>query len=430
MSFKRSILATSVAASFLMAGAAHATNGYQLIGIGSYQMGMAGAVTSNPGSAMTAITNPAGIGLVTPGADFSMEAFMPTRHVSLMQGMPPQKSDSNLYGVPSLGWSAPVSDGSNVYFGGGMYATSGLGVDYLFPAGPGMTFQGYSQLGIFEMAPSLAVKVNDKLTVGGSLDIGYMQLGFKQGFTNSSTGSPIVGDPTMGYPPAYVDMSQSANAFGFGATLGLIYKVNNMLTVGASYKTKQKFQDLKYNLSAGQITAYNPMVPGGVYAFPAGRYTAKMDLPQQLSVGATVRPISGLAISADVKWINWANTMNHFYVTTPSGMKMDMNPGWKNQTVFALAANYQVTPKLAVRAGFNYGKSPVRDTTVANNLIFPAVVEQHYTAGFTYGLNNHWNIGAAYMYAPKKTYTAPAMAGGSSVNLKESAFVFNLGYKF
>ncbi len=428
MSFKRSLLATSVAASMMMAGAAHATNGYQLIGIGSYQMGMAGAVTSNPGSAMTAITNPAGIAEITPQADFSMEAFMPKRNVSLQTGAPAIKSDSNLYGVPSLGWTAPISDGSNVYFGGGMYATSGLGVDYLSNMGNGSVFQGYSQLGVFQMAPTLAWKVNDKMTLGASLNIGYMQLGFKQGFTDAASGQPFVGNPQNGHPPAYVDMSQSANAFGFGATIGMMYKINNMVTVGASYRSKQKFQDLKYNLSAGQITVYQPGM--GVMRMPAGRYTAKMDIPQQLSAGVTVRPMSGLSISGDVKWINWANTMNDFIITTPSGMKMNLAPGWKNQMVYALAANYQVTPKLAVRAGFNYGKSPVRSETVANNLIFPAVVEQHYTAGMTYDLNNHWNIGAAYMYAPKKTFTAPATAGGSSVDLKEQAFVFNLGYKF
>lgn len=429
MSFKRSLLATSVAASMMMAGAAHATNGYQLIGIGSYQMGMAGAVTSNPGSAMTAITNPAGIAEISPQADFSMEAFMPTRHVSLQSGAPLVKSDSNLYGVPSLGWTAPISDGSNVYFGGGMYATSGLGVDYLTQAGSGMNFQGYSQLGVFEMAPTLAWKVNDKMTLGASLNIGYMQLGFKQGITNSSTGTPITGS-SPGMPPAYIDMSQSANAFGFGATIGMMYKINNMVTVGASYRSKQKFQELKYNLSAGQVS-----VQGN--AMPAGRYTAQLDIPQQLSAGVTVRPLNGLSISGDVKWINWANTMKDFYVTMPNGTRMNLAPGWKNQMVYALAANYQVTPKLAVRAGFNYGKSPVRSETVGNNLIFPAVVEQHYTAGLTYDLNNHWNIGAAYMYAPKKSFTAPANSGqagdnnnGQTIDLKESAFVFNLGYKF
>ncbi|MCL7743694.1 outer membrane protein transport protein [Guyparkeria hydrothermalis] len=434
MTFKRTLLATAIAGATFASSAAYATNGYQLIGVGGYQMGMAGAVTSNPGSAMTATSNPAGIGVVQPGADFSMEAFMPERSVSLGGGAPAQDSETDLYGVPSIGWSAPVSEGSNVYFGGGMYATSGLGVDYLFPADDAgnTTFQGYSQLGVFQMSPALAVKVDNRLTIGGALNIGYMQLGFKQGITSNADGSALTaGDiPGQPLPPAYVDMSQSANAFGLGATLGVIYDVNDMVTVGASYRTEQKFQDLEYNLSHGQIEVQGNQMP-------AGRYTASMDLPQQFSVGGTIRPMEGLEISGDVKWINWAGTMDSFVVSGPNGFEMDLGPDWDDQVVYAIAADYQVTPKLAVRAGFNYGKSPVQSEQVANNLIFPAVVEQHYTAGFTYEINNHWNIGASYMYAPKETFTAPANSGQQGdmnneqeISLEESAIVVNLGYKF
>ncbi|HKJ87276.1 MAG TPA: hypothetical protein VKA48_01965, partial [Gammaproteobacteria bacterium] len=108
--------------------AAHATNGYQLIGIGAYQKGMAGAVTANPQSAMTAITNPAGMAAIGSRADFSAEAFMPDRSLDFSKtGGDKQDSEVSMYAVPSIGWTAPVSDNSDWYFGGGMYGTSGLG---------------------------------------------------------------------------------------------------------------------------------------------------------------------------------------------------------------------------------------------------------------------------------------------------------------
>ncbi len=47
------------AVAFTLPGYGLATNGYQLIGIGAYQKSLGGAVTANPGSAMTAVTNPA-----------------------------------------------------------------------------------------------------------------------------------------------------------------------------------------------------------------------------------------------------------------------------------------------------------------------------------------------------------------------------------
>ncbi|MHB1767318.1 MAG: hypothetical protein ACYCUV_05630, partial [Phycisphaerae bacterium] len=106
---------------------AMATNGYQLIGIGQYQMGMAGAVVAAPGDPMTAITNPAGLAWLQPQAAFSMEGFFPDREANFGAGT--IGSHSNLYGVPALGWLAPAF-GPHLYFGGGFYGTSGMGVNY------------------------------------------------------------------------------------------------------------------------------------------------------------------------------------------------------------------------------------------------------------------------------------------------------------
>ena len=53
-------LRAALAASLILPSAAFTTNGYQLIGVGAYQMSLGGAVTANPGSAMTAVANPAG----------------------------------------------------------------------------------------------------------------------------------------------------------------------------------------------------------------------------------------------------------------------------------------------------------------------------------------------------------------------------------
>ena len=94
------------AATFVAPLTSSATNGYQLIGVGSYQKSLAGAVTANPGRTMTAVTNPAGISRVGPRADFSMEAFMPDRHTDFNAfGGNKIDSETGLYGVPAIGWN-------------------------------------------------------------------------------------------------------------------------------------------------------------------------------------------------------------------------------------------------------------------------------------------------------------------------------------
>ncbi len=102
----------------------------------------------------------------------------------------------------------------------------------------------------------------------------------------------------------------------------------------------------------------------------------------------------------------------------------------------AVAANYHVNKRLQVRGGYNYAKSPIDNNAVAYNLILPAIVESHYTVGLSYDLNNHWSVGGAYMYAPKKTLTAPMTSAqadpskGQKISLSEQAVSFNIGYKF
>ena len=118
--------------------AAYAVNGFQMIGFGEYQIGTGGAVTASPASAMTALTNPAGLTRVGERADFSMEAFMPSVHIDTTRSAfsgggasPGEKvqSSGDFYGIPSIGWVARTSV-DNLYFGGGVYATAGLGADF------------------------------------------------------------------------------------------------------------------------------------------------------------------------------------------------------------------------------------------------------------------------------------------------------------
>ena len=398
---------------------AFATNGYQLIGVGSYQKGLAGAVTANPGSAMTAVTNPAGAARIGSRADFSMEAFMPERSVDFTAlGGEKAESAVDMYGIPAIGWTAPTSDGSNMYFGGGMYGTSGMGVDYgVTDMGGGMLWDGYSNISFWQMAPVLAWNVDDKLSLGASLNIDYQSVALKQRVTDSTTPLPNTINQ--------VDFSRSASSFGLGFSLGLLYDPVPSITLGFSYKSKQNFSDLEYQLAAGDIT--NMGTP-----LPAGTYTLDLDYPQQAAVGIAYRASNKLTLSGDIKWINWSDTMGSLTISGPVG-SFPYTPGWDDQTVFAIGINYDINEKFTIRGGYNYAESPIGPEDVANNLILPAVVESHYTIGGDYRINNHWELAFHYMYVPENTVTADASAGmmqGTKISLSETSVGLNIGYRF
>ena len=186
-------------------------------------------------------------------------------------------------------------------------------------------------------------------------------------------------------------------------------------------KSKQEFAPLKYNLAAGDITGMG-----------AGTYQLDLDFPQQAAIGVKWRANAALTVSADAKWINWSDTMNKLTVKGPAG-SMAMDPGWSDQTVYAIGVAYAVNERMNVRAGYNYAKAPFGADKVSRNLILPALTETHYTVGMDYSFNNRWQLALHYMYAPKVTLTAPLtdmMAPGAKISLSETSFGANIGYRF
>jgi long-chain fatty acid transport protein len=412
--------------SLLLPTSVFATNGYQLIGIGAYQKGLAGAVTANPGSAMTAISNPAGMATIGRRADFSLEMFMPDRTTDFTAaGGESVNSDAKQYGIPALGWTAPVGDNNpDMYFGGGAYGTSGLGVDYAqtlaFPAaaspiGTDMYFDGYSAISFFQMAPTLAWKQNDKLSIGVTLNIDSQTASFKQRMMADLDNDGEVNDVVE-----QLDLSKSASAFGFGFAAGILFDVNKNFTLGASYKSKQLFSDLEYNLAQGDVTLQGTQ-------FPAGKYKVELDYPQQFAAGLAFSQSKGFSVSADVKWINWKDTLDELKIKGPGG-DFALATSWDDQIVFALGVNWGVTPTVNLRAGFNYADAPIEDKDVDNNLILPAVVTTHYTLGGDYAFNKNWQLGAHFMYVPKESLKSPNSQ--IEINMEQTSFGLNIGYIF
>jgi long-chain fatty acid transport protein len=394
-----------------------ATNGTRLIGIGSTQKGMAGAVTAAPEDAMTAITNPAGMALIGKRADFNGEAFMPQRSVDfgdLPPGPPPglggpgedESGGTELYGIPSLGWSAPAFMRDDVYFGGGFFGVSGMGVDYdLVDAGATFgTGDIFSVLQYATIAPAIAWNVNEQLTIGVSVNFDYQLLEIKQRYSAPA----LAGVPFLSGEIA-LELDRASTAYGGGATVGAIYKVNDTVSVGASYSSKQWLQDLKYrgatieNFPVGNFFANND---------PAGgdNYKLDLDYPQQAAVGVAVKPMEALTIAFDVRWIDWDDTYDEaelsgdFILTSTMGSatavnSIDLPFGWDDQWIFSIGARYDVNEKLTLRCGYNYSESPIDDEDVFSNIAFPAIVEHHATLGATYNFGPHWSLTGSYMHA-------------------------------
>ncbi len=393
-----------------------ATNGYQLIGVGQCSMGMGGAVVAAPCDPMTAISNPAGLAWLPPQTAFSGEIFNPERSTNF--GFGNTGSHTNVYAIPALGWSAPAFR-PGLYFGGGIYGTSGLGVNYLQPNTPMGTIQAFSSINFMQMAPAIGLNVTDKISVGVALDVAAEQVSFDETFNGQG-----------------LDLTSPSWAYGVGVTIGGLYKYNKKVAFGASYKSPMKFTHLFWQENEEFLpTGVGPSGPVGISG-GHGTYQARLNYPQQFAFGVSFHPVPKWLVSTEGQWINWHSTMNEFKVFGPwEGTGVVALPlHWQNEWVANLGTQYDVSKTWKVRAGFAYGGNPIHSSDLQANLIMPAIVTTAVTVGATQKLPMRWTLTEAVMHTFKATSTDGTLFGlpiaPLQASMSQNSIGIQIGYFF
>lgn len=399
-----------VVALLLGATSARATNGMRMIGFGPVQNAMGGVSVGAPLDGATVITNPAGMSAVGGRIDFGATYFEPTVKYAVTGVGSGQEVTSDRAASPVPAFGLVMRRDEKLSVGIGAYGIAGMGVDYPPDLFQSNLYTSYSQM---RFAPGVAYQVLPNLSVGVVANLMYA---------------------TMEYSAAGMQPRDSSSAFGAGATVGVTYTPVEMVTLGAAYETRSWFQGFKFN-----IPAHTP--PGAPQAVPGGVEELDFDQPSTATFGLGVRPLQGLLLAADVQWIRWSETSGEndpVFETNPqlTGVQ-PWNMSWDDQVVVKVGGQYAATPWLALRAGYNYGKSPLAAGRYFENLAFPAIAEHHVTGGVGLALGKaDVNLGVVYVPEAKLSGTATQQTPGGPVDVayqtKMSQVAFDLGvaYRF
>ena len=454
---------TKIAVLFAAVGlsaSAFATNGYFSHGYGMKAKGMGGAATATANDAFGGANNPASMVWAGDRVDFGLDWFSPKREAS-RQGSTgfggaydgTSVSGSNNFYIPEfgynkmLGWDMAV--GVSVYGNGGMNTdyspglSGGAGAAAFAPScggAPSNILFGCGKLGVDLMqliiAPTFSMKINKDHSIGVSPLIGYQR--FKVDGLQAF-------DETLGAPfPVGTFTSSQGNttnrgydsAHGFGVRIGWMGRVSDTVTLGAAYASKIKMSKFdKYK---------------GLFA-----EQGDFDIPENYNLGIAVKATPKLNVAFDIQQINYsnvksiangvANSLNSMalgaYPVSPNRLGDDNGSGfhWRDQTVYKLGLEYQYSGDLTLRAGYNYGKSPIRGESrddVSFNIIAPGVVEQHLTLGGTWTLANKDELTVSYMHAFSNSVTGPSatslltIGGTETIKMHQNSLGIAYGMKF
>lgn len=440
----KKIAVSLFAAGMMVAPLAHATNGMLMEGYGPISTAMGGASLAFDNGTAAMTNNPATLSLMADGEsrlDLAVGGLHPDI-VSKMAGMPDANSGGTAYYMPAAGW---VKKQGGLAYGVGVFAQGGMGTEYTatdwVSAGAGSS---RSEVGIGKLIVPLSYDVTPDLNIGGSLDLvwGGMDLqmamsaaqmgGLAASGNLTASGAGAAGLPfflgganNVGYFNFTdgSDFTGKADAAGWAGKLGMTYRVNKQLTVGATYHSKTSLGDM--SASGAQLSMIdNSGTMGGpagaVYTLTGTVNIVDFQFPEVYGIGVALQATDDLLVAVDYKRVGWASVMKEFHMTFSStdmgGLNMDMKmpQNWKDQDVFNLGIAYRTSPALTLRAGMNLAGNPVPDNTV--NPLFPAIIKDHFTVGAGYAYSKVSEVNASLAYVPKVTVTAPAASGGYSID--------------
>lgn len=395
----------------LLSTQAFATDGYFSHGYGVKSQGMGGVGIALPQDALAAATNPAGMGLIGDRIDFGVTWFRPIRESEIEGNGAPfnangtyNANESKNFFIPEFGYNKVIND--QLSLGVSVYGNGGMNTDYnraipLF----GNTNAGIDMAQLF-IAPTVAWKINETHTVGVSVNLAYQRFEAKGLQIFDNPGAPF---PNSTSSQGNVTNNGHDNAYGAGLHVGWIGKVNDAISLGATYQTKTymtKFDKYK-----------------GLFA-----EQGNFDVPEQYGVGIAVKANPKLTIAADIQRINYGdvdsvgNSINNLFVGNLLGSNNGAGFGWRDVTAYKLGASYAWNENLTIRAGYNHSTQPIRKSETLFNMLAPGVVQDHLTLGATWVLPNKSELSFAYMHAFEKKVNGsgsiPGNFGGGDANLK------------
>ncbi len=367
-------------------------------------IGRGGTAVAVGHDAFAGANNPATLVHADDQLELGLSLFRPERSAA-RSGLGPGldgavTSGNDLFPIPEIAYSHALHDG--LALGVSVYANGGMDTDY--PSGqfncgqgPANILCGSTALGVnltqLFIAPTLAYALTPHQSIG------IAPLFAVQRFSAKGL-QAFAGTPGLSAAPGRVTNQGSEYSYGVGYRLGYQIELDPQWTFGASYSGK---------LHMSRFSKYAGLFAG----------QGSFDVPENYAVGAAFRPDSTWTFALDYQRINYSGVTS---VGRPSQLPTQLGAnngpgfGWHDANVWKVGAEYALSPRWTLRAGYDHTDNPIHEQDITFNILAPGVVTDHATIGFTYRTAPQEALSVAYMHAFENstggTSILPAFMGG------------------
>jgi len=238
-----------------------------------------------------------------------------------------------------------------------------------------------SDLRTYNFTPTVSYRVHPTLTVAGGIQIQYAKAKLSSVIDAGLLASPLL----AGRLDTTVDLQ--GDAWGVGATAGLLYEPMKGTRIGLAYRSA-----VKHKLK-GEADFTGPAATAATFRDQS--ITAKLVTPDSANLGVYQELTDRWAVMADLQWTNWSRfyELNVDFATLPNSITEEK---WKDTWFVSLGTAYKVTDALTVRGGVAFDKG-----TVGTEHRTPRIPEQDrywLSVGAGYKVNEWLQLDAAYSH--------------------------------
>lgn len=349
-------------AGLLVTSCAHASALY-FYETGTEDTALAGAgQAARAQDASTIMTNPAGM--------TRLPDHMVTGGLQVMDGSidyhlknDAQKSPGDVMKtVPNASafYSQKVTD--KLYAGIGLYGNYGLGIDYGNWAGDRLIKK--STMAAMTLSPSIAYKLNDRLSIGASANINYGFLSLTRNVNDD-------------------DRQQHDRDWAMSYRLGVLMQLTDQTRVGIAWNSQT---DYGFDING------KARLPNGAYDLLV---SAQVRAPQQLMFSVVHDINHQWSLMGDLGWQDWSQFGAP--QVTVDGKKLNNTSRMKDTWHGAAGVQYRPTERWRLNAGVAFDSSPYRSQSDVA-LTLPTGDEWRFGTGAQYQITPASNIGVAVEY--------------------------------
>jgi len=252
-----------------------------------------------------------------------------------------------------------------------------------------------TKLTTFDIQPTVAYRIWDRLSLGAALDIQYVSARLTQAIDFGLAAQPALGQFFAGLPGFLVGPTQLAylNAGFFLGGLDGVSEVHGDdwsvgFTLGALLEymkgdEQSSFQDGRFGISFRSAIDHTiegraefrevPLItaPGAPAQFPvpglfqgiffSQNATAQLDLPSILHVSAYQRFDRQFALMGDITWIEWSRLQQVPIVfSNPSTPSNVLQIRYDDALRYSIGGEWYARKDLTLRLGFAYDETPIQ----------------------------------------------------------------------